>query len=87
MGVHVLNGLNDLLEPDELQGALVELCECGLLTCTRGEPGSDGATYALAWLPLDNPEDYSQAVRDQHAENMRRLATGCSSSRAKSLKE
>ena len=73
MGVHVLNGLNDLLEPDELQGALVELCECGLLTCTRGDPGSDGATYALTWLPLDNPQDYSQAVRDRHTENMRWL--------------
>ena len=68
-----MNGPNVSLEPDELQGALGELCERGLLTCTRGEPGSNGATYALAWLPLDNPEDYSQAVRDQHAENMRRL--------------
>jgi len=68
-----LNGSNVLLEPDELQGALVELCQCGLLTCTRGEPGSVGATYAVAWLPLDNPEGYSQAVRDQHAENMQRL--------------
>lgn len=68
-----MNGPNVLLEPDELQGALVELCERGLLTCTRGEPGSNGATYALTWLPLNNPEDYSQAVRDQHAENMRRL--------------
>ena len=73
MGVYVLNGSNELLEPDELHGALVELCEWGLLTCTRGEPGSDGATYALAWLPLDSPEDYSQAVRDRHAKNMRRL--------------
>jgi hypothetical protein len=68
-----LNGPNVLLELDELQSALVELCERGLLTCTRGEPGSNGATYALAWLPLDNPEDYSQAARDQHAENMQRL--------------
>jgi hypothetical protein len=71
--VHVLNGSNVLLEPDELHGAVVELCQCGLLTCTRGEPGSNDATYAVAWLPLDDPEDYSQAVRDQHAENMRRL--------------
>ena len=73
MGVYVLNGSNELLERDELQGSLVELCERGLLTCTRGEPGSNDATYALAWLPLDNPEDYSQVVRDRHAENMRRL--------------
>ena len=72
MGVYVLNGSNELLERDELQGSLVELCERGLLTCTRGEPGSNDATYALAWLPLDNPEDYSQVVRDRHAENMRR---------------
>jgi len=68
-----LNSSYELLELVELQGALVELCECGLLTCTRGDPGSVDATYALAWLPLDNPEDYSQSVRNQHAENMRRL--------------
>lgn len=57
----------------ELRAALVELCDRGLLTCTRGEPGLTDATYAVAWLPLDQPENYSQAVRDRHAENMRRL--------------
>ncbi|WP_206609473.1 hypothetical protein, partial [Thiohalobacter thiocyanaticus] len=39
--------------------ALVELCDRGLLTCTRGRPGEAGATYAVAWLPLDDPESYS----------------------------
>jgi len=43
------------------------------LTCTRGEPGSDGATYAIAWLSLDDPEQYSAAVRQQHAENMKKF--------------
>jgi hypothetical protein len=64
-----LEGLNAV----ELRAALIELCERGLLTCTRGEPGSDGATYALAWLPLDDPEQYSETVREQHAENMKKF--------------
>jgi hypothetical protein len=33
----------------------------------------DGATYALAWLPLDDPEQYSETVREQHAENMKKF--------------
>ncbi len=49
---------------------LVELCDRGLLTCTRGNPGEYGATYALAWLPLDNPEQYSNEVRERHSANM-----------------
>ena len=56
--------------------ALAELCAAGLLTCTHGKPGEPGATYALAWLPLDNAKQYSRAVREQHAENMRRLVDG-----------
>jgi hypothetical protein len=64
-----LDGLNAV----ELRAALIELCESGLLTCARGEPGSDDATYALAWLPLDNPEQFSESVRKQHAENMRKF--------------
>jgi hypothetical protein len=56
------------------QAALIELCAAGLLTCTCGKPGERGATYAVAWLPLDDPEQYSRAVRERHAENMR--ATG-----------
>lgn len=63
----------DGLSGSALSAALVELCERGFLTCTRGEPGTDGATYALTWLPLDNPEEYPEAVRDRHAENMRRF--------------
>lgn len=57
----------------DLRAALIELCRCGLLTCTRGQPGETSATYALAWLPLDNSNQYSDEVRDRHAENMRRL--------------
>ena len=67
-----LQGLNAV----ELQAALTELCDNGLLTCTRGEPGADGATYAVAWLPLDNPEQYSLEVRKQHDQNMRRRLGG-----------
>ena len=68
-----MNGTRDVFKRGELQSALIELCECGLLTCTRGEPGSDGATYAVAWFQLDNPEDFPTAVRERHAANMRRL--------------
>lgn len=50
-----------------------ECCERGLITCTRGEPGTEGATYALAWLPLDNPESFPPEVRERHAANMVRL--------------
>lgn len=57
----------------ELQAAAVDLCARGLLTCTRGRPGEDGATYGLAWLPLDEPERYPPEVRARHIENMRRL--------------
>jgi hypothetical protein len=56
-----------------LRSALVELCRRGLLTCTRGRPGEDGATYALAWLPLDRPEDYPLEVRARHDANRRAL--------------
>ena len=52
----------------------VDLCARGLLTCTHGHPGEPGATYALAWLPLDESEKYSPAVRRRHARNMRRFA-------------
>ena len=61
------------LNPEEVKAAAIELCELGLLTCTHGKPGDDDATYALAWLPLDQPECYSQTVRDRHAENLRRF--------------
>ncbi len=56
----------DHLDAEEMRAALIELCERGLLACTHGTPGSDDATYAVAWLPLDDLEDYSQAVRDRH---------------------
>lgn len=53
--------------------ALIELCGCGLITCTRGRPGDENATYVLAWLPLDNPERYPEGVRRHHSQNMLRL--------------
>lgn len=71
-----LDDLFDLhdLSAEELRAALIELCECGLLTCTHSAPGSDNATYALAWAPLDSPDAFTQAVREQHTENMQRLS-------------
>jgi hypothetical protein len=63
------------LDDAEFKAAVIELCERGLLTCTRGRPGDDGAAYALAWLPLDNPDDYPADVRRQHAENLRKFTT------------
>lgn len=56
------------------QASLVELCEGGLLTCTRGTPGEPGSTYAVAWLPLDDPEQYPQDIRDRHEANMKTYA-------------
>jgi len=44
-----------------------------LLTCTRGRPGEIGATYALAWLPLDEADRYPTEVHQRHAANMRAL--------------
>jgi hypothetical protein len=58
---------------DLCRKALQELCARGLLTCTRGAPGELGATYALAWSPLDDSESYPAEVRECHAENMARL--------------
>ena len=67
--------LTDLppLANSELRESLRELCRRGLLTCTRGRPGDANATYALAWLPLDGPEQYPLKVRERHARNMRIL--------------
>ncbi|MBZ0072250.1 MAG: hypothetical protein K8I04_11075 [Gammaproteobacteria bacterium] len=58
---------------DGVRAALVELCEKGLLTCTSGNPGEVGSTYAVAWLPLDDPGSYPACVRRRHAQNMHSL--------------
>jgi hypothetical protein len=60
---------------DELRAAAVELCARGLLTCTKGRPGEPAAEYALAWLPLDEPESYPEVIRERHAANMRRFTS------------
>ena len=57
------------------RAAIVELCESGLLTCTRGRPGENGATYALGWIPLSNPEDFAIEIRIRHAQNMRKVTS------------
>lgn len=57
----------------DLRAGLMELCRRGLLTCTRGQPGDTGATYALAWLPLDDADHYPESVRLRHTANMRAL--------------
>lgn len=74
--MNILLTIQQLLRPAERtnkRAALVELCERGLITCTRGNPGDDDATYALAWMPLDNPEEYSADVRARHSANMASL--------------
>jgi hypothetical protein len=57
----------------DLRHAAVELCQAGILTCTRGDPGEPGATYALAWLPLDDPDQYPSEIRERNAANLARL--------------
>ena len=61
------------LSEADLRHAAVELCQAGILTCTRGDPGEPGATYALAWLPLDNPDQYPVEVCERNAANLARL--------------
>ena len=65
----LLARLSSISEPKR-RAAIVELCESGLLTCTRGQPGENGATYALGWIPLSNPEDFAIEIRIRHAQNM-----------------
>lgn len=60
-------------EKEDFRTAMIELCESGLLTCTRGRPGDDDATYAFSWLPLDNPEQFPEEVRERYAANMRAI--------------
>lgn len=57
----------------EFRSAVADLCDRGLVTCTSGTPGDDDATYALAWLPLNDPETYPVSVRELHARNMQAL--------------
>jgi len=64
--------LSDMTEAEFCAG-INELCASGLITCTRGQPGADDARYAIALFPLDNPEQFSQEVRDRHAANMLRI--------------
>lgn len=56
----------------DLDAAAIDCCAAGIVTCTSGTPGHPGAKYALAWLPLDNPENFPAEVRERHAANMRR---------------
>ncbi len=58
----------------QLRTAAVQLCNKGLLTCTHGQPGDDDATYAVAWLPLDNPEQFSEEIQERHRRNMKRFS-------------
>lgn len=66
-----LTALPGPIDPDIVE-AHRQLVEGGFITCTRGRPGETGATYALAWLELDEPDRYSTEVRERHARNMLR---------------
>ena len=50
-----------------------EACDAGFITLTSGSIEDDNATFALAWLPLDNPDKFTQEVRDKHEANMRKI--------------
>ena len=76
-----MRGSADMIElpgltADEVRAAAIELCARGLLTCTHGQPGEDDATYAMAWLPLDDAHLYPASVRELHALNMQALLGG-----------
>ena len=73
MSRNLLGRALEMLTADEFRAAITELCDRGLITCTRGVPGDDDATYALAWLKLDNPERYPATIRELHALNMQAL--------------
>jgi hypothetical protein len=51
-----------------------KLVSDGLLTETTPETELHGPTFALSFMPLDNPENFSEEVRKQHEENMRKWA-------------
>lgn len=68
-----MDSLRSMTSGGDLGEALRELCRRGLLTCTSGVPGETGATYALGWVPLNDPDSYSQEVRRRHSRNMRAL--------------
>lgn len=59
---------------EQVLEAAVELCARGLITCTHGSPGDPDATYAFAWLPLDDEQRYAPDVRALHCRNMAALA-------------
>jgi transcription initiation factor IIE alpha subunit len=69
----LLSGLLAGIPRREQRQAMARLCEQGFITCTRGRAGDRNASYALAWLPLDEPRKYSDEVLERHGQNMRRL--------------
>jgi hypothetical protein len=62
-----------MLPIDSKIGGSLQILEAGgWITCTRGRIGEAGATYALGWIELDEPERYTREVRERHARNMLR---------------
>jgi hypothetical protein len=61
------------LSREQFTAACLDLCERGLLTCMKGEPGADDARYAMTHLPLDNPERHSPAALERYAANRKKL--------------
>lgn len=53
--------------------AMEEACAGGFLTLTGGVVGEDDATYAISWIPLNDPESFSEEVRAKHAANMSKI--------------
>jgi hypothetical protein len=48
---------------EDCNQAAADRSEAGLVTCTSRLPRRPRATYALAWLPLENPESFPANVR------------------------
>lgn len=61
------------VKPQQLAASCADLCERGLLTLMRGAPGTADAHYALTYLDLDNPSQYSLEALARYRRNRAKL--------------
>lgn len=61
------------LSREKFTAACRDLCDRGLITCMKGQPGADDARYALTHLPIDHPERHTSEALARYAANRRKL--------------